>query len=73
MSIFSELRRGVEGFDLWPDEIPGLGGRRVGPFTRCVDCPASRHAGEAGTFVRYGERALCLVHAKAHAHQGARP
>lgn len=22
----------------WPDALPGLGPRRVAPFTRCVDC-----------------------------------
>jgi hypothetical protein len=37
---------------LWPDELPGLGRRTVGPYERCA-------YGMAGTFVRYGNTPLC--------------
>jgi hypothetical protein len=36
----------------WPDELPGLGPRRVGPFDPCVDCGR-------GSWARYGGAALC--------------
>ena len=38
----------------WPDALPGLGDRRVGPFDHCADC-------ERGfSWVRYGGVVLCL-------------
>lgn len=65
MSVRSELRAGLSGFDLWPDEIPGRGCRTVGPLTRCASCPARATEETATTFVRYGRTPLCLVHARA--------
>jgi hypothetical protein len=41
----------------WPDVLPGLGPRMVGPFTACEDCGT-------GSWARYGGRALCLPCAK---------
>jgi hypothetical protein len=38
----------------WPDEIQGLGRRRVGPFDSCGRCGY-------GTWVRYGGEARCLA------------
>jgi hypothetical protein len=38
----------------WPDTLPGLGPRRIGPFTPCSRC-------QGGTWVRFGDRALCLA------------
>lgn len=38
----------------WPDEIPGLGTRHVGPFISCGRCGR-------GTWVRYGGEARCLA------------
>jgi hypothetical protein len=37
----------------WPDALPGLGHRSVGPFIACAECGA-------GTWARYGDRPLCL-------------
>ena len=36
----------------WPDELPELGPRRVGPFDPCVDCGR-------GSWARYGTAVLC--------------
>lgn len=36
----------------WPDEIPGLGRRRVGPFESCSGCGR-------GSWARYGGLVLC--------------
>jgi hypothetical protein len=41
----------------WPDALPGLGPRRIGPLDACSIC------GE-GSWCRYGERVLCLSHAR---------
>jgi hypothetical protein len=38
----------------WPDEIPGLGLRAVGPFDACAGC-------EGWSWVRYGATVLCLA------------
>ncbi len=38
----------------WPDNLPALGPRKVGPFSPCSGC------GE-GTWVRYGAISLCLT------------
>lgn len=38
----------------WPNEIAGLGHRRVGPFDSCDRCGY-------GTWVRYGGEARCLA------------
>jgi hypothetical protein len=40
----------------WPDSLPGLGSRIVGPFDRC--------ACGAGSWVRYGAVVVCLPCAK---------
>jgi TubC N-terminal docking domain len=37
----------------WPDALPGLGPRSVGPFDRCVGC-------KAGSWARYGAVVLCV-------------
>jgi hypothetical protein len=36
----------------WPDELPGLGPRRIGPFDPCVGCGR-------GSWVRYGGEVRC--------------
>ena len=36
----------------WPDELPGLGPRHVGPFESCVGCGR-------GSWARYGGTVLC--------------
>jgi hypothetical protein len=36
----------------WPDEVHGLGFRRIGPFDPCVGCGR-------GSWVRYGSVVLC--------------
>ena len=38
----------------WPDALPGLGPRHVDFFDHCTDC-------ERGSWVRYGDRVLCLA------------
>lgn len=40
----------------WPEQIHA-NPRRVDAYTKCWLCPA-------GTFVRYGEKAWCLEHAR---------
>jgi hypothetical protein len=42
----------------WPDVLPELGRKVVGPFGRCGLCPA-------GTFVQYGSARRCLDCARA--------
>ena len=37
----------------WPDAVPALGTRHVGPFTPCHECAK-------GTWVIYGQTPLCL-------------
>jgi hypothetical protein len=37
----------------WPDVLPVLGARHVGPYIGCADCGA-------GTWVRFGDRPFCL-------------
>ena len=49
----------------WPDEVEGLGRRRVEAFDRCERCGV-------GSWVRYGTTVLCLAHAKKF-FQGASP
>jgi hypothetical protein len=41
----------------WPDELPGLGRRRVEAFERCSRCPS-------WSWARYGDLVLCLPCAK---------
>lgn len=36
----------------WPDRLPHLGPRRIGPFTPCVDCGR-------GSWASYGDSVLC--------------
>jgi hypothetical protein len=38
----------------WPDALLGLGPRRVGAFDPCADCGR-------GSWVRYGDRVVCLA------------
>jgi hypothetical protein len=47
----------------WPDVLPTLGPRQVGPFIGCDGCLGVGRS--AGTWVRYGSVALCLSHALA--------
>lgn len=42
----------------WPDALPGLGPRRIGPFDLCSRCTR-------WSWVRYGRAVLCLPCAKA--------
>ena len=42
----------------WPDALPGLGRRAVGPFDPCARCGM-------GSWARYGDVVLCLPCAKA--------
>lgn len=49
----------------WPDALPGLGPRTVGPFETCARC-------QAWSWVRYGEAVLCLACA-GQAEKGRRP
>ena len=42
----------------WPDALPGLGLRSIGPFDCCSSC-------ERWSWVRYGAVVLCLSCAKA--------
>jgi hypothetical protein len=44
----------------WPDALPALGSRDVGPYTACADCGT-------GTWVRFGDYPLCLGCAAVHA------
>ena len=37
----------------WPDELPRLGRRRVGPYAPCSSC-------ERWSWIRYGNAVLCL-------------
>ena len=37
----------------WPDSLPALGARQVGPFDHCLDC-------ERWSWARYGSVVLCL-------------
>lgn len=57
--IRNDAQRGGTLFR-WPAAIEGFGSRRVVPFTRCEDCPRGIHLAIAGTFIRFGTRALCL-------------
>ncbi len=41
----------------WPDSVPLLGPRQVGPFSPCTGCGA-------GSWVKYGVTTLCLSCAK---------
>jgi hypothetical protein len=52
----SSVRRGSYAFP-WPDEVKGLGRRRVDAFDRCARC-------SAGSWVRYGTTVLCVTCAK---------
>ena len=63
----------------WPAALPGLGRRRVIPFTSCADCATDPPPdevlnvgaytiavpGQRGTFAAYGAVALCHRHARA--------
>ncbi len=71
MSVRSELRNGMTGFDLWPEELPSLGRRSVGPLVWCSRCANAAHAEAATTFVRYGSTPFCLTCARAEAAKGA--
>jgi hypothetical protein len=47
----------------WPDELRGLGPRRIGPYASCSGCGC-------GSWVRYGGRILCCPCAVARAVGG---
>ncbi len=47
-----EVRPGDYAFP-WPDALPDLGPRHVGPFDLCARCGS-------GTWVRYGTAPRCL-------------
>lgn len=66
-SILAGIHQGGSSLFRWPADLPRLGRRTVVPFTRCADCPKGIHPSVAGTFVRYGTRALCLRCARARA------
>lgn len=70
MSVSSGWRDGMSGFDLWPEELPGLGRRWVGPLAWCSRCTKAAHAEAATTFVRYGSSAFCVTCARAEAAKG---
>jgi len=38
----------------WPDALPGLGPRHIGPFGPCAECSSS-------SWVRFGALVLCLA------------
>lgn len=46
-------RAGMRGCDPWPEEVPGLGRRSIGPFAPCSNC------GDEWTWVVYGSVYLC--------------
>ena len=43
----------------WPEIIPSLGPRALGTFARCEFCPPGIHIAAAGTWARYGGKAVC--------------
>jgi hypothetical protein len=47
----------TDALSLWPDMLPGLGPRHIGPFDPCADC-------EARSWARYGSTVLCLTCAR---------
>lgn len=51
----------------WPAEIPGLGPNTLGTFARCEFCPPGIHIAAAGTWARYGGRAVCEACARLRA------
>jgi hypothetical protein len=44
---------GPRYFHPWPDALPGLGCRTIGPFDECHDCAT-------WSWVRYGTTVLCV-------------
>ncbi len=54
----------MTGLFQWPEEIPGVGKRSVGPLSRCSRCPPDASVNVAATFARYGETTLCLACAR---------
>ena len=51
--LLALVRGNRPGYSPWPDRLPALGPRRVGPFTACALC-------ERGTWARFGDTPLCL-------------
>lgn len=50
-----DLGRGERSYAApWPDSVPGLGARTVGPFESCQGCGR-------GSWIRYGDLVLCLA------------
>ncbi len=47
----------------WPDAVPSLGPRQLGPLVACAHCPAGTHPATSHTWVRYGTTPLCRRHA----------
>lgn len=62
MTLAARAARG-QTWSPWPPLVHGLGPLEVGPFTRCDTCAPDVHVWHAGTFARYGGRALCRPHA----------
>lgn len=50
-AVAERLRAGMDAPG-WPEQLPGLGARRVGPFDPCTYCGV-------GIWVRYGPTVLC--------------
>ena len=50
----------------WPDAVPGLGARTVGPYDPCANCAR-------GSWVRYGADVLCCACAVARTATGPLP
>lgn len=73
--------RGPSLTNPWPEQVPGLGPRSVGPYESCVDCVAGprvvhtltlaegmeplEYDAPKGTWARYGQTPLCHRHAVA--------
>lgn len=53
--------RGTSYAHPWPETLPLLGRRTVGPFALCAEC-------ERWSWVRYGDRVLCLRCSQRCAH-----
>lgn len=46
----------------WPDALPGIGTRTVGPFDTCEECAV-------WSWVRYGVTVFCLACARRHVQE----
>ena len=52
--LLALVRETRPAYSPWPDRLPPLGPRWVGPFTACALC-------ERGTWARFGDTPLCLT------------